>query len=236
MPCQVPSAIAPFSNDGPVNWQLASTSLDTTPYGARYLTFWVVTWMTDAAGNRIQEMPGHGLTRLPGALNSLADAAALSESYGNNIGFYKLALYVLPPSSATGSVTAAAPDKPIIRLGKVRVSSVKTRLGRPVRVKLRISNRGTAIPGLTVNFYTGDPAQGGKLFDIERLSYLPARSVHQAAVTFHAGQCSRERLYVTVGAGGPHAQTVKSAPIRVVCSPRLQCAMPMQEVGGFDPG
>ena len=114
------------------------------------------------------------------------------------------------------------------------MSTAAIDLVRPVRVKLRISNRGTVIPGLTVNFYTGDPAKGGKLFDIERLPHLPARSVRQAAVTFHAGQCSRERLYVTVGAGGPHAQTVKSAPIRVVCSPRLQRAL--QEGKGYQRG
>ena len=40
-------------------------------------------------------MPDHGLTGIPGSLNSLADAAQLEQiasdknSYDNNVGFYK---------------------------------------------------------------------------------------------------------------------------------------------------
>ena len=49
------------------NWALASTTFDTTPYSDTYLVFWVVVWM-EQNGQLVSEMPGHGITAIPGAM------------------------------------------------------------------------------------------------------------------------------------------------------------------------
>jgi hypothetical protein len=82
------AAIPPFNeSSGPnaqPNWTLVSTTFDTSKFdsikeGGQYIVFWVVVWMQDANGNLVGELPGHGITGIPGTLASLADAANLEE-------------------------------------------------------------------------------------------------------------------------------------------------------------
>jgi hypothetical protein len=53
------------------NWVLASTTFDTTGRGGQSLIFWVVVWAQDANGNLVAELPGHGLTAVPGSLQEV---------------------------------------------------------------------------------------------------------------------------------------------------------------------
>lgn len=53
--------------------------------------------MQDAQGNLIQEMPGHGLTGIPGTLDSIVAVASILESSSNNIGLYRKLFYIIDP-------------------------------------------------------------------------------------------------------------------------------------------
>ena len=61
--------IPPFNSDpdgAPLNWVLAETTFDTTPYADKYLVFWVVVWSQDdgrQAGLRTARPRPHGHPR-----------------------------------------------------------------------------------------------------------------------------------------------------------------------------
>ncbi|MBV9033903.1 MAG: hypothetical protein JO182_05365 [Acidobacteriaceae bacterium] len=94
--------IPPFNDDpgAQLNWTLASTTFDTTPYANQYLTFWVVVWIEDSSGKLVPELSGHGLTAVPGTLKSIADLKNGTEEYSNNVGFYNSEFYVFPSEPA----------------------------------------------------------------------------------------------------------------------------------------
>jgi len=101
--------IPPFNDSGDtLNWVLASTTFDTSKYsqtenGGAYLIFWVVVWMQAPDGTLVAEMPGHGLTAVPGKLKSLADVPEQCQGngdgncYSNNAGFYKQIFFIARP-------------------------------------------------------------------------------------------------------------------------------------------
>ena len=84
---------------------MASTTFDTTPYSDTYLVFWVVVWM-EQNGQLVSEMPGHGITAIPGAMTP--PTAVAIETYSNNVGFYKQPFFVCPQDTcpAPSALTA----------------------------------------------------------------------------------------------------------------------------------
>jgi FG-GAP-like repeat len=107
---QIPSnattsgAIPPFCGAGsvgcdpasaPDNYAYAATTFDTTGFGGKNLTFWVVIWAEDATGKLLGELPEHGLSKLPATSSNPVNltTAIAFEPYSNNIGFYR---YVFP--------------------------------------------------------------------------------------------------------------------------------------------
>ena len=103
----ITDAIPPFDDTSTtsLNWQVVHTTFDTTPYPGQSLAFWVIVWMQDASGNLVQEIPGHGLAYIPGALTALSevpieraiDTKGNLASYSNNVGFYPAIFSVLAP-------------------------------------------------------------------------------------------------------------------------------------------
>jgi hypothetical protein len=205
------------------NWQLVGTTFDTNTFdqtknGDVYLTFWVVVWMEDASGNLVGEMPGHGLTGIPGTLNSLADAATLEETYSNNVGFYKLAFYVLPPpSSPTAAHVPSKGVRPPVRMGKVEVSAHQVAPDERILVSTTLHIADQPIRGgLIVLFYDGDPAAGGRAFDAERVVYLRAHDTYDVHVPFRASVCGKHDLVVVAG-GGTAFEHTRKANLHVKC-------------------
>jgi FG-GAP-like repeat len=99
----------------PDNYAYAATTFDTTGFGGKSLTFWVVVWAEDSTGKLLGELPGHGLSKLPAASTSPIDltTAIAYQTYSNNIGFYR---YVFPviaePSDPCASEAAPAVSGP----------------------------------------------------------------------------------------------------------------------------
>jgi hypothetical protein len=164
----------------------------------------------------VAEIPGHGLTGLPGALKSLADTAPLTETYSNNVGFYKFPFYVSPPLSST-ELELPSRGRSTLRLGTVRLSSRKVDLGTDVEVRPTLLTGRNSVPGATVLFYDGDPDEGGRVFDMERVAHLRSYDQHHVRVLFSPDRCGQHQIFVTVSHGKPFERAGKSATLRVTC-------------------
>ena len=219
--------IPPFNTDtAHPNWQLVPIPrpFDTTPYADQYLVFWVVVWMEDASGSLVSEMPGHGLTAIPGPLTSFADIAPFEEPYDNNVGFYKSAFYVFPKPSAP----LVAKKKPVrvkpaaaFAMTSPTVSVHKTGRSERIVVDLSLVTGDEPIDGgTTVRFYDGDPAKGGKAFDLERIPYMRARDQYRVSVPFASDECGPHHLFVAAASGTAFETIQRAPPVIVHCTGR----------------
>lgn len=208
--------IPPFDDTegAPLNSVLARTNFDTKPYADQYLAFWVVTWMQDANGNLVKEPEGHGLAGIPGALTSLADVKA--EQYSNNVGFYKWLFYVKRQRNLARASVLTQTAEPVLQadsrpssessqaaqLSSLSVSSgTKLALGQSAVVSTDLQAGANPVAGATVIFYDGDPKDGGRVFDMERVPYVKANDMLPVEVHFRPQSCGAHDLYAVVFAG-----------------------------------
>ena len=203
------SPIPPFSDDdgAPVNWVLASTIFDTTPYPNQYLTFWVLVWMQSPDGRLVKEVAGHGLEQIPGTLNSVADVK--TEKYSNNVGFYNSEFYVFPK----GFVEAASSlnDEPAtIEMDAVQLSDGQATRGQVVDVSTLISAENNSASGVTAVFYDGDPHAGGTAFGLERAPYIAENGLYKVEAPYYANACGTHEIFVMVHEGSPNEVLQKS--------------------------
>ena len=199
----------------PLNWTLASTSFDTTPYSGQSLMFWVVVWMQGPDGTIVQEMPGHGLKAIPGTLNSLADVQ--TEDYSNNVGIYKVAFPVLP-SSGSGLQAPPSNGPVAVNIGKIGFSATPVAVNQPVEVYAPVSTDENTDQGVTTQFYEGDPKAGGEMFDVERLAYLDGGKTYEETVIYRARSCGTHELFVVVNKGLPNEVVRRAEPVRIPCT------------------
>ena len=85
---QIIPSIAGFKASGiEPNWALANVDFEPAKFtaGNAYMVFWVVTWMQDNRGRLVAEMPGHGLTSVPGSNLTQITQIPL-QPYSNNVG------------------------------------------------------------------------------------------------------------------------------------------------------
>ena len=107
-----------------------------------------------------------------------------------------------------------------LRLGRVRVSPNRVRLGQPVEVTTTLRTANTAVFDLIVRFYDGDPKDGGQVFAAERIPQLPAHGSQELHVLFTPTVCGSIRLVVVAGQGLPIEDERRSGPLRVDCRAR----------------
>jgi hypothetical protein len=228
----VTGPIPAFNTDtANLNWQLVAIPkpFDTTDFADQYLVFWVIVWMEDGNGNLVGEIPGHGLTAVPGPLTQFADVAPFEETYDNNVGFYKSAFYVFPkPSGSLAAKKKPASDKPgskqpepAFRMTAPTVSVHKVGRGERIVVDLSLVTGDQPIDGgTTVRFYDGDPAKGGKAFDLERIPYLRARDAYRVSVPFASDTCGPHPLFVAAARGTAFETIERTQPVIVQCTGR----------------
>jgi hypothetical protein len=223
------------------NWTLVSTTFDTSKFqetkdGNAHLVFWVVVWMQDGNGKIIGEMPGHGLTAIPpagtvnsngettiqffGVQNQSQGATDFEECqpdgncYGNNLGLYKQIFYIAPNSlGAEPPSTNASLD-----IGKVDVSAKQVTPRDTVVLSATLSANGGAASGVSVNFYDGDPANGGRLFAVERIPHIAADAQRLAQTTYQAKSCGVHQLFAVVNRGRASEVVRRAQPVRVACN------------------
>jgi hypothetical protein len=209
--------IPPFdSADGaPLNWVLAGTTFDTTPYAGQDLVFWVVVWMQDANGQLVPEIEGHGLTSIPGPqITSLAEIN--EETYSNNVGFYNSVLHVLSPPALGAE---PGPTTTEVEIDKVDVSGQAAMPPGPaVKVSAMLRAGSKDASGLTVWFYDGDPNSGGTVFNGERVPYIPANRTFRVLALYHAPSCGTHELFLVVNRGTRNEIVRRADPVRVACN------------------
>ncbi|MBV9267331.1 MAG: hypothetical protein JO061_14260, partial [Acidobacteriaceae bacterium] len=234
--------IPPFDTaSNALNWVLASTTFDTSQYdqtknGNANVLFWVVVWMENN-GALVSEMPGHGLTAIPGTLNSLVDAANLEECqsdgncYSNNVGYYKQIFHIAQPSGLTAQSSALSARSAGLRLlaaappagtasldiGKVDVSARSITPRNTVAVSAAISARNADASGVSTHFYDGDPEQGGTLFDVERVAHIAQGGSFPVIASYQTKICGTHELFIVVNQGKSSQVTRRAPPIRVDC-------------------
>jgi hypothetical protein len=71
---------------------------------------------------------------------------------------------------------------------------------------------------VTVRFYDGDPAKGGKAFDLERIPYLRARDAYRVSVPFASDQCGPHHLFVAAARGTAFETIERAEPLIVHCT------------------
>jgi hypothetical protein len=211
------------SSHDTLNWVLASTTWDTSNHGDQYFTFFVIAWMQGGDGSLGAEMPGHGLTGIPGTLNSFRDAAQLEEivsgqtgSYSNNLGFYNHVFHVLPQGSIELE-TLPQHEPGDVRLGRIKLSKRKVAAGQSLEISALVHTHKKSASGVSVVFYDGDPQHGGQAFDAERIAHIRAHDAAEARVLFRSDVCGEHRIYITVGTGKPYEVTDASRPFTVQC-------------------
>ena len=187
-------------------------------------------------------MPAHGLNAIPGTAASyktFKDLTALEElvrnplkrqatdldmvSFSNNIGFYNMVFHA-PSANPTASnnLSAKAGTATVKSQAELRMSAVKTsanniRKGQVVQVSAELQNGSQPVSGLTVTFYDGDPATGGKAFDVERIPYINANGRYEVNVNYRALNCGAHRLFAKAGAGKAYEVTSGSSVLQVDC-------------------
>ncbi len=219
--------IPPFNDVAgqPANWVLASTTFDTSKYdqtkaGDAYVAFWVVVWIQAADGTIVPEMPGHGLTSIPGTLTSMNDAATLEQiasdknSYDNNVGFFKQAFYI---GQAKGLGTTPPAARQPIEVGKADVSAHTLTPHDTITVSATLMTSSAPVSGITAAFYDGDPQKGGRRFGAERVPYIAADTSYDVATTYRTNSCGTHQLFVVVNEAKAGEIVRRAHPVRVDC-------------------
>jgi hypothetical protein len=162
------------------NWKYASVTFDTTDRAGKYYQFWV----TVDPDDKIDELTGHDN----------------EEEYKNNEGYFGISLYVEETSGLL------APPEGDLFHEKMFLSSDTPQEGEEVMVSSKISATERDFRHVTVDFYDGDPDEGGKLFDLELIPYIVANSSYLVSVPWNThGKVGTHEIYVVInGKIGEH--------------------------------
>jgi hypothetical protein len=216
------------SSDQP-NWTLVGTQFNTgdaTNFpnihdGNVSLVFWVMVWMQDGQGNLINDLPNHGLTKVPPAFASWVDAAnfecpSATSCYSNNLGIYPGTFYIA--SSGLGSPPSPLPVSASVDIGKLDVSASRVGLADKVTVSATVSAEGADGGTMSVNFYQGDPKQAGQLFAVQRIPHIAQSSGYKITASYRPNSCGTHELFAVINQGQPNEIVRRAPPVRVDCS------------------
>jgi hypothetical protein len=106
----------------------------------------------------------------------------------------------------------------------VEVSGDSLKPGRSVEGSVTLRNGAEELLGVTVYFYNGDPAAGGRLVDVERVARLRAGGQQKVSIRFRPQVCGAHRLFVRVAPGRAHAASGQAAQSVQVECPEPVCA------------
>jgi hypothetical protein len=104
------------------------------------------------------------------------------------------------------------------------VVNPKLQKGQSTEVFATFLNDGEAVDGVTIYFYDGDPAEGGRLFDAERVSHIRAGAVQRVNVPYRPKECGKHELYIKVTAAGVVGSIGKAERTLDVECPAPVCA------------
>jgi len=211
----------PLTPNAPLNWNFATVKFDTTPYSDRYITFFVVVWIQNKDGSIGSEMAFHGLNKFDPSkpINSFSDLAAFEEEYGNNIGFYNSAFYVFakPPATLNRKLGTKANTTPELHMSAVKTSASSIKPGERLEITATLQTGDQGVAAVTARFFDGDPANGGKVFDSERIAYIRPNARYGLRILFPLSDCGSHQIFVQVANGRPYAVSGQSPTFQVEC-------------------
>jgi hypothetical protein len=176
------------------NWVLTpAVNFDTTAYANSNLVYWVVTWMEDANGKLIPEMPGHGLTANPASLTFQQIGQVPMQAYSNNVGMYGVnsPFFIFPAQTAGETAQTTT--------GTLRKVTLETRhkllLEQPAKVTMQLRAEHGPLDSVVLTYYDGDPRRGGKPFDAQRIAHMDPGVTYSHRAFFHPEACGVHKLY-----------------------------------------
>ncbi len=217
--------IPPFSDlpGAPPNWVLATTTFDPSAYewtkdGDVDVVFWVVVWMQNG-NDMVPEMPGHGLTSIPGTLTSFTDAANLEElqkngdSYSNNVGLYPQVFTIVSKDSGglTGPGRATIP----VNLSKIEVSDHNIAPGGRVDLLGTLLAEDGIADSVKVRYYDGDPAKKGRLIAMDLIPRIAQGTPYSIAKSYRPTTCGVHEFFAVVNKGKPTEIVRRAEPVRL---------------------
>lgn len=183
--------------------------------------FYVVVWMEDSSMNLITEMPFHGLTARPPSpgINdptpTLADWIKNEQNFSNNVGLFYQEISVISPS--LGATRHPLVPVASVDVGKVNVSDNRANIGDRVLLTATLLPTGET-SGVTVDFYDGDPADGGRLFRVTRIPHLASDAPRLVQALYRPDTCGMHQLFAVVNEGKSFEVKRRAQPLRVACS------------------
>ena len=192
------------------NWTTARTTFDTTGLGDRNFIFWVVTWLEDANGALVGELPGHGLSEQPDALITSigdvvleevsitgSDGATKSVSFSNNVGMLKMAFYVAPETAEP----FGSQRDPELYVLNADVTPWRAQVGEEVIVSADIFSANAASDHAVVRFYDREVGDGVHVFDVEAMPHIRADESRRVSVPFRPQACGTYRFTISARLG-----------------------------------
>jgi len=202
-----------------------------------------VVWMQDSNGNLVNDLPNHGLTALPQRFTSWAEAVNfecpnINSCYSNNVGLFKQPLYIAraaQSASAVQSSSAAAAKfysanssglavspgagSPSVDIGKVELSDSRVTLTANVSVSATVTAEGADARTMSVNFYDGDPKEGGRMFEMVRIPHIPEGNRYKVVASYRPHTCGTHELFAVINEGKPNEVVRRAPTLRVACNP-----------------
>jgi hypothetical protein len=215
------------------NYTTATINFSTSGLGDTYQIYWVVAWAEDGNGNLVGEVPGHGLSSLPGTLTAIGDVplemvtftdtlnsdTVTTTTFSNNTGYLHQAFYIAAADS-TDSATSGA-----VRARRASLNEQELHLSARASTETpqqhdTISVSGSlassiARDGVVVLFYDGDP-EHTVAFDAEVVPHLRAGVTHAVRVPYHARTCGGHDLTL-IAAPGKSDEARASVHLDVRC-------------------
>jgi hypothetical protein len=167
---------------------------------------WVVVWVEDSAGNLVQEMSGHGLSSTPGEGAFQNPYQVPIELYSNNLGIYNQTIAILPaassitPAAVAPAVAGPRATAPVTK--KLTLGTVATRGGAPIlrgvptAILAPHTASGDHIDSIFTEYFDGDPAKGGALFDTQHLPHVVPGAQYLDTARFVPQTCGEHQIYV----------------------------------------
>lgn len=72
--------------------------------------------------------------------------------------------------------------------------------------------------GVTVNFYDGNPDNGGKIFKVTRIPYLASDAQRSIRTVYRPESCGTHQLFAVVNKGKSFEVVRRAPPLRVACN------------------
>lgn len=100
-------------------------------------------------------------------------------------------------STEPNSISMAAENSTLaeVQLSDPKLSSSQLQLGQSVVVAADLTAGSSPVDGGAVAFYDGDPKNGGTLFEMEAIPYLPTNGKVQVEVSFEPQACGSHEVF-----------------------------------------